>query len=329
MTMLIAEIGSVHDGSFGNAKKLIEVAVASGADAVKFQTHIAPAESLPNAPNPSYFKNESRYDYFLRTAFTFEQWKELASHSKKLGTLFISSPFSIEAVDLLEKIDISYYKIPSGEISNIPLLERIAQTEKPVLLSSGMSSWEELDDAVRILKNVGTEIILLQCTSMYPCPPEKVGLNVIMEMKDRYNLEIGFSDHTLSLAAPLAAATMGAQVIEKHFTFSRLMYGSDAQFAFEPNEFKTLSRCLKEIWIMQKNPVDKSNNSEFYEMKSIFEKSIVTANKISQGTKISREHLNFKKPGSGIKANKYKSVIGKIVKRDLPKNYILKEEDLL
>jgi N-acetylneuraminate synthase len=329
MTMLIAEIGSVHDGSFGNAKMLIEAAASSGADAVKFQTHIASAESLPNAPTPPYFNDESRIDYFNRTAFTLDQWMKLASHAKEKGVLFLSSPFSIEAVDLLEKINISHYKIASGEVSNIPLLERIAATGKPVLLSSGMSSWDELDEAIDILKTASSEIILMQCTSVYPCPPEKVGLNILSELKIRYNFKIGYSDHTQGIAAPIAAATLGAIVIEKHFTFSRLMYGSDAKFASEPHEFKLLSSCLNDIWIMQNNPVNKFDNSEFSEMKKIFEKSIVTACPISKGTKISRDLLSFKKPGDGIKARDYKTLLGKIVMRDLPENYQIRVDDLL
>lgn len=327
--MLIAEIGSVHDGSFGNAKKLIEAAASSGADAVKFQMHIASAESLPDAPNPPYFNDESRIDYFNRTAFTLDQWIELASHAKERNVLFLSSPFSIESVDLLEKINISHYKIASGEVSNIPLLERIAATGKSVLLSSGMSSWNELDEAVDIFKSSGSEIILLQCTSFYPCPPEKVGLNVLSELKNRYNLEIGYSDHTTGIAAPIAAATLGATIIEKHFTFSRLMYGSDAKFASEPHEFKYLSSCLNDIWVMLKNPVDKSDNSGFSDMKKIFEKSVVTACSIPRGTKICRDHLSFKKPGTGIKAREYKKLLGKIVTRNLPENYQIRYDDLL
>ena len=173
MIRIIAEIGSVHDGSFGGACKLIEAAAACGADAVKFQTHIAEAESLPNAPSPAYFNAEPRLAYFKRTGFTPEQWRKLAECAKSVGIIFLSSPFSLEAVDLLETIDMPVYKIPSGEVTNIPLLERVAQTGKPVLLSSGMSDWKELDAAVRIFKDK-VPLTVLQCSSAYPCPPERV-----------------------------------------------------------------------------------------------------------------------------------------------------------
>ena len=176
---LIAEIGSVHDGSFGNAVKLIDAAAACGAHAVKFQTHIAAAETLRNAPNPPYFKGEPRFEYFTRTGFSLPQWKELAAACGRAKVEFLSSPFSLEAVDLLEEVGVGSYKIPSGEVTNIPLLKKIATTKKPVLLSSGMSDWAELDAAVAALRG-GGPVTVLQCSSAYPCPPEQVGLNVMV-----------------------------------------------------------------------------------------------------------------------------------------------------
>ena len=218
---IIAEVGSVHDGSFGNAGKLIDAAAACGADAVKFQTHIAEAETLADAPSPSYFRAEPRQAYFRRTGFTEDQWRGLADRAASRGMMFLSSPFSLEAVDLLESIGVPLYKVPSGEITNLPLLERLAETGKPVLLSSGMSSWDELDAAVRVFAAAGP-LTILQCSSVYPCPPERVGLNVMLEMRARYGVPVGYSDHTMGAAAPLAAAALGASVIEKHFAFSRL-----------------------------------------------------------------------------------------------------------
>lgn len=327
-TLLIAELGSVHDGSFGNACKLIEAAAAAGADAVKFQTHIAEAETLPNAPSPSYFNAESRMDYFRRTGFSLDQWKKLSELARSLKVKFLSSPFSIEAVDMLEAINMEIYKIPSGEVSNIPLLERVAATGKPVLLSSGMSAWSELDAAVKALSK-GGPVTILQCSSTYPCPPEKVGLNVLKEMSDRYKLPVGYSDHTMGYSAPFAAAALGATVIEKHFTFSRLMYGSDAKHSMEPEEFTILSTGLLEIWAMLKNPVNKGSASGFTEMKKIFEKSVVTGKDLVAGTILTREHLAFKKPGTGISAADYEKLLGRKVKTSLPKDHLLKEDDLL
>jgi N,N'-diacetyllegionaminate synthase len=325
--MLIAEIGSVHDGSFGNAGKLIEAAAACGADAVKFQTHIAEAETLADAPMPPYFKGEPRMPYFRRTGFSLSQWKELGARAVENKVIFLSSPFSLEAVDLLEEVGMKMYKIPSGENTNLPMLRHIAKTKKPVMLSSGMSSWGELDRAVEALQG-GGPLTVMQCSTAYPCPPERVGLNVLQEMKARYGCAIGYSDHTLGYAAPIAAAALGATVIEKHFTFSRLMYGSDAKHSMEPAEFKILSQSLREVWAMLANPVDKSDVSRYQEMKDIFEKSVVTAAELAAGTVLRWEDLAFKKPGTGISAAKAETVVGRKLRRDLAKDYMLKPEDL-
>ncbi len=324
---IIAEIGSVHDGSFGNAVKLIEAAAACGADTVKFQTHIAAAETLPNAPMPSYFKGEPRMAYFQRTAFSVEQWRQLRAACEQCGVTFLSSPFSLEAVDLLEEVGVPAYKVPSGEVSNIPLLEKIAATGKPVLLSSGMSNWSELDVAVTALRS-GGPITILQCSSAYPCPPEKVGLNVLAEMRVRYDLPVGFSDHTAGPAAAFAAAALGATVIEKHFAFSRLMYGSDAANSMEPDEFRRMAQGLREIWAMLAHPVDKDDVSNYSEMKRIFEKSIVTARALSEGHALTVEDLAFKKPGDGIPAARWRDVIGRRLRRATVVDHKLTFDDL-
>jgi N,N'-diacetyllegionaminate synthase len=323
---IIAEIGSVHDGSFGNACKLIETAASCGAHAAKFQTHIAQAETLRDAPSPAYFKGEPRFDYFRRTGFTRAQWKELRNVCDANRIAFLSSPFSLEAVDLLEDVGVGAYKVPSGEVTNWPLLERIAATGKPVLLSSGMSSWHELDGAVDILRS-GGPLTVLQCTTAYPCPPERVGLNVIAEMRSRYNVPIGLSDHTTGMAAAFAAAALGADVIEKHLTFSRLMYGSDAANAMEPGDFRRFADGLGEIWAMRGAPVDKNDLAPYYDMKRIFEKSIVTVRPIRVGHVIERIDLAFKKPGDGISAARYREIIGRRVARDLPEEHKLAESD--
>lgn len=327
MIRIIAEIGSVHDGSFGNALKLIEAAAAAGADAVKFQTHIAEAESLGSAPAPAYFSDEPRLAYFRRTAFTLEQWRILAAHAEKNGVVFLSSPFSLEAVELLEAVGIAAYKIPSGEISNVPLLERVARAGKPVLLSSGMSGWDELDLAVATVRE-SCATTIMQCSSAYPCPPEQVGLNVIREMSDRYGLPVGYSDHTMGFAAPVAAAALGATVIEKHFTFSRLMYGSDARHSMEPDEFKLMVQALREVWTMMENPVNKADITPYVDMKRIFEKSVVTARSIASGETVTADMLAFKKPGDGIPAREYARLIGRHAKRALPVNHKISEDDL-
>lgn len=324
---IIAEIGSVHDGSFGNALKAVEAIAACGADTVKFQTHIADAETLPDAPMPSYFKGEPRIDYFRRTAFSLPQWNQIAEHCLANGVTFMSSPFSLEAVDLLEEVGIDSYKIPSGEVSNLPMLERVAATGKKVYLSSGMSSWSELDEAVAVLRK-GGPITLMQCSSAYPCPPERVGLNVMIDMQRRYSLPVGLSDHTLGYAACVSAVALGACVVEKHFTFSRLMYGSDARHGLEPNEFKELCSHVREASIIHANPVDKDDLHEYREMKRIFEKSIVTARPIREGTILKIEDLSFKKPGDGIPASLYQEILGRRVCRALEANHKISWEDI-
>jgi N,N'-diacetyllegionaminate synthase len=323
--MLIAEVGSVHDGSFGNAAKLIELAAEVGADAVKFQTHISAAETTKLASSPSYFNSETRYEYFSRTSFTKQQWSELKKIADRCEIKFLSSPFSIEAVDLLEDIGMEIYKIPSGEITNIPMLERISSTGKPVFISSGMSNWAELDAAVSIFDGK-SDYTVLQCSSIYPCPPEKVGLNIISEIRNRYGCPVGFSDHTLGFSASIAAAAMGAVVIEKHFTFSRKMYGSDAKHSMEPDEFKNLVDALRDVWIMNVNPVNKDKISDYWEMKNIFQKSIVASKPLKAGTVLSIDDLAFKKPGGGISASRYKEVIGKRINIDCETDDIFRLE---
>lgn len=324
---IIAEIGSVHDGSFGNACKLIELAAKCGADTVKFQAHIAASETLRDAPAPAYFKGEPRFAYFERTAFNKSQLSELKNLAAANGIKFLCSPFSIEAVDLLEQVGVDSYKIPSGEVTNIPLLARIARTGKAVFLSSGMSNWTELDAAVEALRP-GGPLVILQCTSQYPCPPERVGLNVLTEMKQRYMLPVGLSDHTHGHAASFAAAALGAEVVEKHLTFSKLMYGSDAANAMEPEEFTIYCAGLREISRMLASPVDKNDLSELGEMKRVFEKSVVTARSLKAGAVLTLETLAFKKPGDGIPASRYQELIGKTVARDLPADHKLSPDDL-
>jgi N,N'-diacetyllegionaminate synthase len=311
---LLAEIGSVHDGSFGNAVKLIEAAARCGADVVKFQTHIAEAETLADAPMPPYFKGEPRMEYFRRTGFTLAQWLDLKACAAACKVGFLSSPFSEAAVDLLEEVGVDAYKIPSGEVSNVPLLERVAATGKPCYLSSGMSDWAELDAAVAALRP-GGPLTVLQCSSAYPCPPERVGLNVIAEMGQRWGLPVGFSDHTLGPAAAIAAVAVGATVVEKHFTFSRLMYGSDAANSMEPAEFTAFAGWLRETASMRDATVDKADATPYRDMKRIFEKSVVTARPLAKGHVLTRADLAFKKPGDGIPAARWKGVVGRAVRR--------------
>jgi len=327
-TLIIAEVGMNHDGSFGNACRMVEMAAGCEADAVKFQTHIATAETLRDAPMPPYFTGEPRYEYFERTAFSLGEWRDLKAHCGENGVEFLSSPFSNEAVELLEEVGIGRYKVPSGEVTNLPLLEAIARTGKPVLLSSGMSSWAELDTAVNTILRHHDRLIVLQCTSEYPCPPEDVGLNVMMQMKERYGMPVGLSDHTLTNYAVFAAVVLGATVVEKHFTLSRHMYGSDAKHSLEPSEFADLVRGIRAIETILVNPVDKDDVGRFKVMKETFEKSLVSLVDIPAGATITHEMVGIKKPGTGIHTARLHEVVGKQTARTVRADTLLTESDI-
>lgn len=324
--LIVAEAGMNHDGSIGIAKQLVDVAAECGADAVKFQLHDAAAETTADAPTPPYFGAEPRYDYFVRTAFSDEQWRSLRARCEERNVEFICSPFSIEAVDRLESIGVDRYKLGSGEVTNVPLLERLAVTGKPMLLSSGMSSWAELDRAVAILRSL--PLTVLQCTSEYPCPPERVGLNVMLEMRERYGTPVGLSDHTLGTAACVAAAALGAAAVEKHFTLSKRMYGPDASMSLEPGELAQLVTGVREVERMLAAHVDKDDLAGVAEMKRIFEKSVVSTLAIEAGTVIGPEMVALKKPGTGIPAARLAEVVGRRSTRAIAADTVLTEDDL-
>lgn len=327
--LFITEVGSVHDGSWGNALRMIDIASNIGADAVKFQTHIPAAETLRDAPMPPYFKGEPRFEYFQRTGFSLAQWKEMHTLCEEKQIEFISSPFSIEAVDLLEDVGVRRYKIPSGEVTNLPMLAHIAQTGKPIIISSGMSSWQELDAAIDLCLQHHDKLTVLQCTSEYPCAYKNVGLNVMLEMKERYQLPVGLSDHTLTPYASLAAVALGATVIEKHLTFSRFMYGSDARHSMEPQEMVTLIEGVRAIETMLASQVKKDKMIErLGGMKATFEKSLVSLVDIPAGTHLTEGMIGAKKPGTGMSAARYSEVIGKKTTRNISKDTLLRESDL-
>lgn len=323
--LLMAEVGSTHDGSIGNAFRLVDAAADAGADVVKFQIHMPEFETVRHAPNPPHFSAESRWDYLNRTSFTFQQWAAIKSHADSLGITFTASPFCTEAVHILEALEVDLFKIPSGEVTNIPMLEVIASLGKPVFLSSGMSNWAELDAAVTALSE--TSLTILQCSSVYPCPPHLVGLNVLGELRERYRRPVGLSDHSVSHVASLAAAALGASVIEKHLTLSRWMYGSDAPYSLEPHDFRQLASDLVEISALRNNVV-KDDISTYSEMKRVYEKSVVAARFLPAGTRLSMTDLAFKKPGDGFPARDYRSLIGGIVTRSIEQDEQLNLRDI-
>ena len=326
--LIIAEIGSVHDGSFGNALKLIDVAKECGAKVVKFQVHFAEEETLENAISPIHFSEETRYKYFKRTAFTIEEWKKILEYTHKNKLLFMASVFSKKSLDLLLKIRSDYIKVPSGEVTNLPLLHNISKIKLPVVLSTGMSNWDEIDKSIETLKKI-KNLAILQCSSIYPCSNKLAGLNIIQQMKNRYNLPTGFSDHTSGSTAAIGAIFNGATIIEKHLTFSKKMYGSDAKFAMEPTEFKKFVNFLKEAWVLKESIVDKNDISNYKETRMVFEKSIVAMKNLKKGHLLRLQDLNFKKPGDGIRAFDYKQIIGKKINKSVKKNHKFSTKDLI
>ncbi|MFL1012225.1 N-acetylneuraminate synthase family protein [Flavisericum labens] len=329
---IIAEIAQAHNGSLDTAHRYIDALSVTGIDAIKFQTHIAEAESSIFEPFRIKFseQDKSRYDYWKRMEFTLKEWKGLKEHCDAVGLEFMSSPFSNAAVDLLEDVGIKTYKIGSGEVNNFLLLERIVQTGKPVILSSGMSSFEELDKTVAFLKSKGVEFSILQCTTSYPTKPEQYGLNVIQELKSRYEVPVGFSDHSANIGTAIAAVTLGADILEFHAVFSRSDFGPDATSSLTIDEIKMLSVAVRNIKKAIKNPLDKSDNSKFKELKVIFEKSLGVNKALKAGHVLGFSDLESKKPANkGISAANFREVIGRKLKVDKAQWDFLNEEDLV
>ena len=329
--LVVAEVAQAHDGSLGTAHAYIEAVADAGAGAVKFQTHIASAESTPNEPWRIRFspQDDSRYDYWRRMEFSEEQWEGLRRHAQERDLKFISSPFSIEAVELLERIEVDIYKIASGEVSNIPLLEKVASMERPVIASSGMSPWSELDQAVSVFKEAEVSLAVLQCTSEYPCPPEMVGLNVIEDLRARYGTPVGLSDHSGTIFAGLAATTMGIDVLEIHVTMSRQMFGPDVPASITTDELSTLVSGIRFIERARENPVDKELLASHFEpLRRTFMKSIVAVRDLPVGTVLTLENLALKKPGTGIPPDQMDSVIGSKLARALAADEQLALNDL-
>lgn len=328
---LIAEVGQAHEGSLGIAHSYIDALAGTGIDAVKFQTHIAEAESSTFEKfriNFSY-EDASRYDYWKRMQFTTSQWLGLKEHCESNGLEFISSPFSNAAVALLEEINVKRYKIGSGEINNYLLLKRIADTGKPIILSSGMSSFDELDNALAFLKSFNNELTLLQCTTAYPTLPEQWGLNAIQAFKDRYKLPIGFSDHSGDVSACLAAAALGAEVLEFHVVFDKRMFGPDTRSSLTIDQVNMLANGVRSIRKSLECPVDKNENSKFDELKRMFGKSLCVNQAVRKGEIFEFHMLEAKKPAElGIAANDYQKILGKAARKDYAQWEFINEDDV-
>lgn len=329
--LVIAEVAQAHDGSLGSAHAYIDAVAEAGADAVKFQTHIASEESTPSEPWRVRFspQDETRYEYWRRMEFSADQWRGLSRHAQDRNLLFLSTPFSFAAVDLLRDLEMPIWKVASGELLNLPLIEYMAEGGEPMILSSGMASWAHLDAAVEVIRSLGVPFATLQCTSTYPCPPEAVGLNVLSEMRQRYMCPVGLSDHSGSIYSPLAAVSLGASIVETHVVFSRHCYGPDASSSITVDELATLTEGARFIASALSSPVDKDAMAEsMSEMRAIFGKSIVTAHALPARHALETRDIAFKKPGSGLPPNYAPHILGRVLRRSLPADAQLREEDL-
>ena len=329
--LIIGEVGLAHDGSLGLAHAFIDEVARGGADAVKFQTHIAAAESTPAEPFRVKFSTQdaTRYEYWKRIEFSEAQWKGLADHAREKGLMFLSSPFSREAVDLLVRLGMAMWKVGSGEVSTLSLLDAMIATGRPILLSSGMSDLAELDKAVDRVRRANAPLAVLQCTTAYPCPPERIGLNMIPFFRERYGGFVGLSDHSGTIYPGIAAATLGAEVVEVHVTMSRGMFGPDVPASVTIDELRQLVDGIRFVERMRANPVDKDVIArDMAPLRAIFNKSLVARERLAAGTVLTEAHLAMKKPGTGIPAERLPEIVGRVLRRNLEVDEQLRADDI-
>jgi N-acetylneuraminate synthase len=328
---IIAEVAQAHDGSLGMAHAYIDAIAEAGADAIKFQTHIAAAESTPQEPWRIKFSEQdaTRYDYWKRMEFTEAQWLGLKNHADERSLIFLSSPFSAEAVDLLSRVGVPAWKVPSGETANTLMLDQMIATGLPIILSTGMSNLAEIDGAVDRIRDGGIPLVVLQCTTAYPCPPEKIGVNLVSFFRERYDCPVGLSDHSGTIYPGLAAVALGIQMLEVHVTFSREMFGPDVPASITTAELKQLVEGNRFIEKMIENPVDKDAAAEnVHELRKTFTKSVVARRDLKAGHILARDDLTIKKPGTGIPAARMPELIGRRLTCDLSQDSLLSDDIL-
>jgi len=330
-TFIIAEAGVNHNGSLKKALELIDVAKLSGADAIKFQTFKAENLATHYAPKAEYqkyksLKKETQFQMLKKLEFTDKMHKVCHKECKKKKIIFISSAFDIESLTYLKKFKLNYYKVPSGEITNIPYLEVLGRIKKKIILSTGMSSIYEIKKAIKTLTINGIKkknITLMQCTSAYPVPYDEINLNAIATLRSIFKLNVGFSDHSLGIQASIAAIALGAKVIEKHLTLSKKLKGPDHRASLDPKEFKFM---VKSIRIVEKTLGDKIKKITRSEKKNInsIRKSIVAKKNIKKGEKFTAKNITTKRPEGGLSPLHWNKVIGrKAIKNFNNNDYIL------
>ena len=322
-TLIIAEAGVNHNGSIDNAKKLIDVAHQAGADYVKFQTFKTESVVTKTAGKAEYQKNlteenESQFEMIKKLELDAESHKILTQHCKKRGIKFLSTPFDLSSVDLLEDLNIPFYKIPSGEITNFPFLRHIGGMGKPIIMSTGMATLVEVKDALQVILDCGIEkkeITLLHCNTEYPTPMIDVNLKAMLTLGTEFGVSFGYSDHTMGIEIPIAAVAMGASVIEKHFTLDRKLSGPDHAASLEPNDLKLMITSIRNIEKALGDGLKIPSSSEKNNI-SIVRKSIVANNLIKAGELFSERNITVKRPGVGISPMQWNKVIGSKAKKD-------------
>ena len=325
--LIIGEAGVNHNGDLNIARKLIDVAVEAGVDMVKFQTFITEEGITGNAEKAKYQlsatgKKETQFEMLKKLELDREAHEELIRHCNHKGIRFLSTAFDHPSIDLLNELNIPLYKVPSGEITNLPYLRHIGRMGKPVILSTGMATLKEVEDAVNVLRESGTpkgEITVLHCNTSYPTPMEDVNLKGMLTIRDELEVKVGYSDHTLGIEIPIASVAMGASVIEKHFTLDRGMEGPDHKASLDPCELKAMVNAIRNIENALGDGVKRPSSSEM-KNKSMARKSIVAARDILKGEIFTKEDLVVKRPGTGISPMKWDEIIGTIAQRDFSKD---------
>jgi N-acetylneuraminate synthase len=330
---IIAEVAQTHEGSLGNAFAFADVAKDCGAHAIKFQTHIAAEESTPSEPwrIPFSRQDASRYDYWRRMEFSFEQWAALKEHCDRIGIVFLSSPFSILACEWLEQLGMPAWKVASGEIRNRQLIDFMSSTGKPMLLSTGLATPSESTALVRELVGRGHEVGLFHCTTQYPTPPEQVGLNVLQDyLAELGQVPVGLSDHSGSPVAAILAAWLGASMIEVHLTLHERAFGPDVSSSLTPADLRRLVDGCDAAWRMRRNPVDKDAQLDaLANVRTTFGRSLFTRCEIPQGVLVREDMLAYKKPAGGLAYEDRHLLIGRTASRDLPRDHMLGSDDVL
>lgn len=324
---IIAEAGVNHNGSLDLAKKLVDAAKESGADAIKFQTFKTENLVTKDAEKAEYqnktTREKSQYEMIKKLELTDDNFRELAKYSEKKGIIFLSTPFDVESVDLLDEIGVPLFKLGSGEITNFPLLEYVASKGRPVILSTGMATMDEIEEAVNLLHDKVKALTLMHCVTSYPAEIRDTNLKVIETLRSTFKLPVGFSDHTPGIEMPMAAAALGSCVIEKHFTLDKNLEGPDHKASLEPAEFKKMVRGIRSVESGMGNGIKKLTDKE-KEIKRVARKSIVANVNIPQETVITKDMLAVKRPGTGIEPKYIESLIGKKTTSKIKKDEVIR-----